>query len=45
MSIKEIAKQLGLSANTVGSYRKSLRRKLGIKNKKVNLRTHLMSHP
>ncbi len=40
---KEIAEILGISARTVESYRDALRRKLNLKNKKVNLRSYLMS--
>ncbi|MFC1552274.1 helix-turn-helix transcriptional regulator, partial [Candidatus Latescibacterota bacterium] len=38
---KEIASILNLSENTVFSYRKSLRKKLRIQNKKINLTTYL----
>ena len=38
---KDIARMLGLSPRTVESYRNSIRKKLGLKNKKVNLKTYL----
>lgn len=40
---KDIAEILNLSDKTIEDYRKQLRRKLGIKNKRINLRTHLLS--
>ncbi len=38
---KDIARMLNLSPRTVESYRNSIRKKLGLKNKKVNLKTFL----
>jgi len=40
---KDISNMLNLSLNTIQSYRKSIRKKLGIQNKRVNLRTYLTS--
>lgn len=40
-STKDIARILNISPRTVESYRNSIRNKLGLKNKKVNLKTYL----
>jgi PAS domain S-box-containing protein len=41
---KEIAEILCISKNTVLFHRYNIRRKLGLKNKKINLRSHLVSY-
>ncbi|MBU4261887.1 MAG: PAS domain S-box protein [Proteobacteria bacterium] len=43
MTNKDIAELLGLSSRTVETYRDNIRIKLGIKNKQVNLRSHILS--
>jgi PAS domain S-box-containing protein len=44
-STKEISEQMRISAKTIEFHRNSLRKKLGLKNKKTNLRSHLLSIP
>ena len=43
LSNKEMADILGIAKGTVLVHRHHLREKLGLKNKKINLRTHLLS--
>ena len=40
---KEIAEVFSLSPDTIDAHRKNIRKKIGIRNSKVNLRTHLMT--
>ena len=40
---KQIAKILNISSKTVDTHRKHIRRKIGIENKKINLRSHLLN--
>ena len=43
MSSKDIATTLDIAQKTVDNHRNSLREKLGIKNKGINLQTYLMN--
>jgi len=40
---KEIAELIASNKNAIEFHRKNLRRKLGLRNTKINLRTHLQS--
>jgi DNA-binding NarL/FixJ family response regulator len=41
---KEIARLLNITGSGVDHHRRNLRKKLNIKNKKINLRSHLLSY-
>jgi len=41
---KEIAELLGLSNRTICFHRENIRKKLGLKNQKINLTSHLMTY-
>ncbi|MCK9230560.1 MAG: PAS domain S-box protein [Syntrophales bacterium] len=43
-STKEISRMLNSSQRTIDYHRNNIRRKLGISNSRVNLRTHIMTH-
>jgi len=42
-STKDIAVALSLSPETVKNHRQNIRKNMGLKNKKMNLRTHLLT--
>lgn len=44
-TVKEIAAALGVSDNAINLHRQHVRNKLGLNNKKINLRTYLLSLP
>jgi hypothetical protein len=41
---KEIAEFLNLATSTIDTHRNHIRKRLGIKNKKIKLQTHLKTH-
>ena len=41
---KEIAEFMNLATSTIDTHRNKIRKKLGIKNKKINLRTYIRTH-
>ena len=41
---KEIAEFMNLATSTIDTHRNKIRKKLGIKNKKINLKTYLRTH-
>jgi len=43
--IREIAEILNLADDTVKNHRKNIRKKLGLRNKNINLRTYLETYP
>lgn len=43
MTSKQIAKMFNLSRRTIETHRKNIRDKIGLKSKKANLRTYLLS--